>query len=248
MKKRTVLKSAVVTLGLCAGTLIADAQSAGGAAGAGGSGGVGTAGASGAGAATGTAGGRVGSGSVISGRSAATTAAQPNGVTTSRSQVGGNAAGTTVAPANQTTAGNLNTVGPGSILQPAANSAIGGASVIGSTPAAQNPSIANASLPAAVRSTLQGFNANGGVQQVSQVTGQNGPAYQATIMQNGVPMQLQISPSGQILSRTPLSNLSTVSAGNAAAGAAAFGNLQAGLPLSALPPAVQNAISTQLGT
>jgi hypothetical protein len=180
----------------------------------------------------------VGGASVISGRSAGVTTGTANSQTTAARGTGV-ATTPNVATAPQTTAGNLNTIGAGSIMQPAANSAIGNASIVGNAAGTANTSIPIASLPAGVQTALQSFSGNGGVQQITQVPGVNGAStYQATVLQNGVPTQLQISSTGQILAQTPITTANALTAGMTAA---------ATLPVSALPAAVQNGLATQIG-
>jgi uncharacterized membrane protein YkoI len=101
-------------------------------------------------------------------------------------------------------------------------------------------------LPGPVQTALQGVGANGQVGSVTQIQGVNGPIYRAQVTENGIPMELQISQTGQILSRTPgAASVGPVSA--AAQAPTTLGNVQAGLPLSSLPEAVQSSLQTQLG-
>jgi len=108
-------------------------------------------------------------------------------------------------------------------------------------------------LPGAVQTALQGLGANGQVGSVTQIQGVNGPIYRAQVSENGIPMELQISQTGQILSRTPgaasVGAVSTAAAAPTTLGntATTFGNAQAGLPLSSLPTAVQSSLQGQLG-
>jgi len=97
-------------------------------------------------------------------------------------------------------------------------------------------------LPVQVQSALQSMSANGQVANITQAQGVNGLVYQASVTENGVPVNVQISPTGQILSRTPATGAGLLAPNNVATV-----NSQAGLPLSTLPTAVQSGIQGQLG-
>jgi hypothetical protein len=101
-------------------------------------------------------------------------------------------------------------------------------------------------LPAPVQNTLQSFSQSGSLGSVSQIQGVNGMVFRASVLQNGQPVDLEIAPTGQILSRTPgVVGTGPITAANAAA--TALNNAQAGLPVSSLPVPVQNGIQSQLG-
>jgi uncharacterized membrane protein YkoI len=155
--------------------------------------------------------------------------------------------------------GTLNTVGGSSVIQANPNNAASDLSRGGvpanppvnpaATPAGAAPAAAPVqlnTLPATVRNTLQGFSANGSLGSVTPVPGQAG-TFRASVVQNGVPTELTIAPNGRIISQAPItgSPASTTTAGTAAN--AGVANLQAGIPLTSLPPAVANSIQSQLG-
>lgn len=242
---KSYVRSAVITLGLFAGTFLVDAQTGAGGGAAGG-------GAAGAGAGTGTA-----AGGAVSGRAGGSSAAS----------VSSGAAGGRVS------SGGFNTIGSAGISQPAGAPLVGGGSAIEAAPnnnlgGAQNTGGITANpattpgasatlpsgvpagaptttvpfntLPSSVQSTLQGFSGSGALGSVSPVPGRAG-TFRARVTQNGVPVELLIAPNGQIVSRTP------VQAGFTAASAADIAaNVQAGIPLTSLPEPVRSSIQTQL--
>ena len=143
-------------------------------------------------------------------------------------------------------AGSLNTIGGASALEANPNN-IGGARNSGgiTAPAApgtglsvQQQSVQMNSLPAGVQTTLGGFSADGALGSVTAVPGQAG-TFRATVTQNGRPMEITVGPNGQILSRTPITGSQSTAANPAA-------NVQAGIPLTSLPPGLQNSIQSQL--
>lgn len=241
----------MVSLGFLAGTLIIEAQSGagGGGGGAGGAGG-GAGGAAGGAAASGAAG--TASAGAVSGGAAAGRAggAAPGG---SINTVGGNNIAGPSGP----------TVGNASALQTTPNT-IGGAPNSGGITGIPSGPSANATLPsgaggttagavqfntlpAQVQGTLQGFSANGALGSVTPVPGRAG-TFRATVTQNGVPTELIVGANGQVLSRSPVTGSAVTTAGTSTAtDAAALGNVQAGIPLTSLPPALQSSIQSQLG-
>jgi hypothetical protein len=239
----TYLRCAAATLGIFASTIAIEGQGGGG--GGGGAGGGGAGGGAAGGAAAGTAAGGVAG--------------------------GGRAAPATAARSGTIGARGGSTIGGGNIISPSATPPIGGANIIttpqntiGGSPsgntfisppstlpptatlpgggvAANQQALAVTSLPAPVQTALRNVTTAGQVGSVSQIQGVNGPIYSAQVTENGVPVELQISQTGQIISRTPVStSMANTAAGNLA-------NTQAGLPLSSLPAPVQSSIQSQLG-
>ena len=235
------VRSVVISLGFFAGTLLVDAQT-----GAGG-------GAAGGGAAG------VGAGAAGSGVSSARAGAASSGAVSASGAAGGR-----VSP------GGLNTVGAAGISQPANAPLVGGASAIEGAPnnigGAQNTGGITASpntapgaagtlpsgvptttttipfntLPTSVQSTLQGFSTSGALESITPVPGRAG-TFRARVTQNRVPVQLMIAPNGQVVSRTPVQgNFTAAPTANIPA------SVQAGIPLTSLPPALRNSIQGQL--
>ena len=185
--KKPYLRSAILTLGLVAGTILVEGQSGGGAAG-------------GGAAAGGAAGGTAAGGTATAGSGTAA-----GGVVTSGTAVRGSSGNTTGGRA--TSAGAANTVGGASVLEANPNNIgqsggiatqVAPGSQVGTQPAAQLNT-----LPVGAQRTLGTFAANGQLGSVTAVPGQPG-TFRATVTQNGVPMELTIGANGQILSRTPV--------------------------------------------
>jgi hypothetical protein len=220
--KKTYLRAAIASLGLFTGVVFVDAQTAAG----GGSGAA--AGTASSATASGTAAGRAapsGTANTIGGASIARPAgAQPVG-----------AASVIQANPNNAASG----VNSGGIAANPVNSSATATLPTG-VPSATGPAVQFNTLPANVRSTLQGFSANGSLGSVTAIPGQAG-GFRATVTQNGVPMELTIAPNGQVVSRTPVTGSPTSMAG------AGTLNADAGIPLNNLPPAVASSIQSQLG-
>ena len=240
---KTYVRSAVVSLGFFAGTLLVDAQTGAGGGAAGG--GAAGAGATGAGAAgPGVSSARVGSSGAVSASGAAGGRVSSEGLNTIGSAgisqpanaplVGG---ASTIEGAPNNIGGAQNTGG----ITASPNTAPGAAGTLPSGVPTTTTTVPFNTLPPTVQSTLQGFSANGALGSVTPVPGRAG-TFRARVTQNGVPVELMIAPNGQIVSRTPVpGNFGAAPTADIAA------NVQAGVPLTSLPPAVRNSIQSQLG-
>jgi len=136
----------------------------------------------------------------------------------------------------------------GGIAAPAPNTAAGANSTLQGAAVGAGTTVNFGTLPTVVQSSLQNFAANGSLGTVSQQSTANGVVYTATVTQNGTPMQMQISPNGQIISTTPIAGSQSIAGvtGNTA-GVGALSTAGAGLPLSTLPANLQQSILSQVG-
>jgi hypothetical protein len=232
MKKSAT--SAIATAGLFLGTFLCYGQAAGG----------GTAATAGTGTTSGVGTSGVQPGTAVGARSAGTTAPQP-GTVTPRATVPN-----TIGAAGINQPATTPPIGGGSVITPTPNT-IGGSTVVSPSPGAPGTAVATLpspgagavplnTLPAAVQNSLQSFATSGTLGSISPVVGPNGSTiYRVNVLQNGAAVELQVAPTGQILSRGP-------SVGGTAQ-IAGVGQAQAGLPVTALPTPVQNTLRTQLG-
>src|SRR4051812_30547623 len=143
--------------------------------------------------------------------------------------------------------GTINTVGGGNIINPGTRSAgaastivnprttVGGTLNNGGIAASATATPSLTTLPVTGQSVLQPFTASGALGSISQQTTANGVVYNATVTQNGVPMQLQIASNGRVISRTPVTTPTVAGVAGTTTGVGNITTAQAGLPLSTLP-------------